>query len=180
MSSNYIGEIRMFGGYFAPLNWAFCNGQTLAISQNDVLYSLIGTTYGGDGIQTFALPDLQGRVPVCEGQGTGLTNRNLAEKAGTETVGLTQAQMPAHSHSLNATTSNAGTPNVNGQVPADVTSSGSKFYTVPFSGDNPPVPQQLPATACTTSGGSQPHDNMMPYLCVTFIIALYGIYPTRN
>ena len=112
MSSYYVGEIRMFGGNFAPANWAFCNGQLLQISQYDVLFSLIGTTYGGDGQQTFALPDLQGRTPVSEGQGTGLTNRNIGESSGTEEVTLIQQQILGHSHALNVSKTAGNSANV--------------------------------------------------------------------
>ncbi len=181
MSQPFLGEIRMFGGNYAPAQWAFCNGQLLSISQYDALFSLLGTSYGGDGQTTFALPDLQCRIPVGQGQGPNLTNRNLGEKAGSETVTLDTTMLPSHSHSLTASTSNAGSPNVTGNVPANTsTQAGSHFYTIPKAGDNPPAVKELATGAATKTGGNQLHDNMMPSLVVSFIIALFGIYPSRN
>ena len=173
MSSPYIGEIRMFGGSFAPAGWAFCSGQLLPISENDTLFNLIGTTYGGDGQETFALPDLQGRVPLHAGQGPGISqNYQLGEKAGVETVTLSTAQLPSHTHSMLASTDNGTTPNPKDNILATTQT------TTPYIA--------LPATTPLTSqsilpiGGSQPHENMQPYLVVSFIISLFGIFPSQS
>lgn len=164
MSDPYIGEIRMFGGNFAPEGWMFCNGQMLAISDYDTLFNLIGTTYGGDGQQNFALPNLQGRLPVHQGSGY-----NLAQSAGSETVTLTGNQIPSHTHPFNATgAGNLASPA--GALPA----SGDTLY----SATAPTV--AMNAQSIAPSGGGQPHDNMMPYLAASFIISLYGIYPSQN
>ena len=165
MSQPYVGEIRMFGGNFAPSGWMFCNGQLLSISENETLFQLIGTTYGGDGEQTFALPDMQGRIPINMGGGFV-----LAQAAGTETVTLTTNQMPAHSHPLLGSISVANTPN-----PGDNLLGKSSQVSM-FFGD--PTNTNMSAAAVSQTGGNQPHENMMPYLCVSFIISLYGIYPS--
>jgi microcystin-dependent protein len=166
MAQPYVGEIRMFGGNFAPAGWMFCSGQLLPISENDVLFQLIGTTYGGDGQTTFALPDLQGRLPVHQGNGF-----NLGQASGAESVTLTVQQIPVHSHAMMATNdiptlSNPGN-NLTGQAAA-------KFYRA----GAPSV--QLNAGSLSAVGGSQPHDNFQPYLCVDFIISLYGIFPSQT
>ena len=167
MAQPYVGEIRMFGGNFAPAGWMFCEGQLLPISENETLFQLIGTTYGGDGESTFALPDLRGRVPIHQGNGV-----ILAETGGAETVTLTTTQIPAHSHPLLATTnaasSNAPTNNVLGRT--------QLATTTPYGSDNPLV--QLSPTSVSSVGGSQPHENMQPFLCVSFIISLFGIFPS--
>ena len=167
MAQPYVGEIRMFAGNFAPAGWLFCDGQLLPISENETLFNLIGTTYGGDGEETFALPDLRGRVPVHQGNGT-----TLAEAGGTETVTLTVAQSPKHAHTFAVSTNNATTANPSGNVLAQTPS-----YT-PYAAFNPSTP--LNAASVTSVGGSQPHDNMQPYLCVDFIISLFGIYPSPS
>jgi len=170
MSDPYIGEIRMVGFNYAPQGWAFCNGQTLAISQYDALFNLIGTTYGGDGQTTFNLPNLQGRIPFHQGssaQGTMV----LGQQSGSETVTLTTGQIPAHSHLLNAN-SNAGTQ----ATPANgfwAQSSLEEFSTEALSHNMDP-------STIAPTGGSQPHDNMPPFLAISFIIALYGIYPSQS
>jgi microcystin-dependent protein len=169
MSEPYLGEIRMFGGNYAPLGWAFCNGQLLPISQNDALFSLIGTTYGGDGQTTFALPDLRGRVPIHQG-----TANPIGSAAGSETVTLTQSQMPQHTHAALGSGSE-----VEGSSPAgSVFAAGTDtpFY-APF---NPSKAVAMSAAVVGSSGGSQPHENMQPYLCVSFIIALEGIFPSQG
>jgi microcystin-dependent protein len=173
MGTPYIGEIRMFAGNFAPLGWAFCDGTLLAISQNEALFNLIGTTYGGDGESTFALPDLRGRIPVHAGQGPGLTQRIFAESGGAETVTLTPNQMPSHSHSLLATANPA------------MSSSTAFGSLLAVTADTPiygaPVPAgQMNNAAVQPAGGTQPHDNMAPSLCVSFIIALEGIFPSPS
>jgi microcystin-dependent protein len=171
MSSPFVGEIRIFGGNFAPAGWAFCNGQLLPISENDVLFNLIGTTYGGDGQQTFALPDLQGRLPMHMGTGAGLSPRVIGEKAGVESVTLTTQQLPVHSHAPLAVSGSGNQSTPQGGVWAGVTTS---IYT-----SNPPNIAFNPALGGIT-GGNQPHENLMPYLAVSFIISLFGIYPTPN
>jgi len=172
MSNPYVGEIRLFGANFAPAGWMFCDGSVLPISENETLFQLIGTTYGGDGQSTFALPDLRGRVPVHQGTGPGTSTRLLAETGGSETVTLTAAQMPAHRHQLNASTAAA----VASAGPTGVlaASAVAQFY-------GPGVPStDMAANAITQQGGNQPHQNMAPYLAVSFIISLYGIFPSQG
>ncbi|RPJ26493.1 MAG: phage tail protein [Chloroflexi bacterium] len=166
MSDSYIGEIRMFGGTFAPLDWAFCQGQLLDISQNDVLYSLIGTTYGGDGVTTFALPDLRGRVPMHQGNGY-----TIGQKAGMETVPMTGDQVAAHTHTVRASTS-PGTQN----------SPANAVWAAPATARYSTNPPSLAMNSSLVSGGGggQPHENMMPFLALNFIICLGGYYPTRD
>ncbi|WP_413174276.1 phage tail protein [Anabaena azotica] len=171
MSEPFIAEIRMFAGNFAPRGWAFCNGQILSISQNTALFALIGTTYGGNGQTTFALPDLRGRTPIHAGQGPGLTPRTLGEAGGTEAVTLISSQIPAHNHSLLAvsTAATSGDPGQNllAQSRGSVYAAGSPSATM-----NP--------AAIGIAGGSQPHNNMQPFLTVNYIIALEGIFPSRD
>jgi microcystin-dependent protein len=173
MSDPYVGEVRMFAGNFAPDQWALCDGQLLSIAEYDTLFVLIGTTYGGDGQTTFAVPDLRGRIPVHAGQGAGLTNRVLGQQGGAESVTLTAAQMPGHTHAMLASrdVANAAYSGANG-VPA--AAAGTAVYG--------PVTVAGPMTANTIgpAGGSQAHDNVGPFLCVNFIIALYGIFPSQN
>jgi len=167
MGQPYIGEIRMFGGNFAPAGWMFCEGQLLPISENEALFQLLGTTYGGDGQSTFGLPDLRGRLPVHQGPGF-----QLAEAGGAESVTLTSNQIPNHSHpalaSTSTTTSNDPTNNVGGAV--------TVATVFPYGTDNPLTP--LSPSAVGSTGGSQPHSNLQPYLCISFIISLFGIFPT--
>ena len=173
MSDPYIGEIRMFGGSFAPAGWAFCNGQLLPISENDALFTLIGTTYGGDGQETFALPDLQGRVPIHSGQGPGISQSyQLGEEGGVESVTLTTNQIPTHNHPLLAS-SDPGNKlgaenNVLSRAPAVAYTTENDLF------------EALSPQAVTPQGGSQPHENMQPFLCVSFIISLFGIFPQQN
>ena len=167
----FVAEIRMFAGNFAPTGWAECNGQLLPLSQNTALFSLLGTFYGGDGKSTFALPDLQGSAPMHQGSGSGLSQRFLGEKSGSETITLLQSEMPLHNHIANAKTSLG-----NSQTPAGQTWAGSnnaKQY-VNTAPNTPMSPQALSPT-----GGDQPHNNLQPYLVVTFIIALQGVFPQR-
>ncbi|MEA2371952.1 MAG: hypothetical protein QOH12_2346 [Solirubrobacteraceae bacterium] len=168
MGQSFIGEIRMFAGNFAPAGWMFCEGQLLPISENDALFNLIGTTYGGDGQSTFALPNLQGRVPVHQGNGF-----NLAQTGGAEGVTLTSAQMPAHTHSLLAVGDQPGTQT----TPAGNLLAQS-FNVTPFINDANTNPMN--AGAVNTVGGSQPHTNFQPYLCIDFIISLFGIFPSQS
>jgi microcystin-dependent protein len=173
MSQPYIGEIRMFGGSFAPAGWAFCDGQLMPISENDALFNLIGTTYGGDGQETFGLPDLQGRIPMHSGQGPGISqNYQIGEKAGAESVTLSTQQIPIHNHGWLASNDPS-----NSLLPASNVVSTPLNITPYFAG-NASVP--LNASSLQPVGGSQPHDNMMPFLCVTYIISLFGIYPSQT
>lgn len=171
MAQPYIGEIRMFGGSFAPAGWAFCNGQQLAISENDALFTLIGTTYGGDGQETFNLPNLQSRIPLHMGQGSGLSNYTIGEQGGVEQVTLTINQTPIHTHPpLGSNTGGSDSPG--GKFWAD-TSLGKPY------GAPPPAVLMNPQTIGPT-GGSQPHENMLPFLCVTYIISLFGEFPSQT
>jgi microcystin-dependent protein len=171
MSQPYVGEIRMFGGNFQINGWAFCNGALLAISQNDVLFQLIGTTYGGDGQVTFQLPDLQGRFPIHQGTGAGLSTYVIGERAGTETVTLNANQIPAHSHPAAANAKSGG----NGS-PANNYWAGSSGTV--YSSAAPDA--SMAGGAIGNAGGNQPHENMMPFLCVTFLISLFGIFPSQT
>jgi microcystin-dependent protein len=182
MSTPFLGQIAMFGGGFAINGWAFCNGQLLNISQNTALYSLLGTTYGGDGQNTFGLPDLQCRLPVHQGQGTGLSPYVLGQKAGVTDVTLTVSTMPAHAHILNATQTAANATAIGGSVlPGQPTANTFPFFYA-SQGQRQPALNLLNMAAGTVgnAGSSLPHSNMMPSLCITFIIALVGIYPSRS
>jgi microcystin-dependent protein len=172
MSEPFVGEIRMFAGNFAPRGWAFCDGQLLAISQNDALFSLFGTTYGGDGQTTFGLPDLRGRVPIHQGTGPGLANRRIGEKGGQENVTLTTAQLPPHGHALNASSDTATSTDPAANVPANAATTNIYGSDAPF--------EALNAQAVTNTGGGRDHANEMPFLCVNFIVALSGVYPSRS
>jgi len=166
MAQPYVGEIRMFGGNFAPAGWMFCEGQLLPISENETLFNLIGTTYGGDGQSTFALPDLRGRLPIHQGN-----SFTLAQNGGVETVTLTVAQMPAHNHPVLANSGSASSTSPGNALLAKP----SKNMYRPGPGANPMNPQSVGST-----GGSQPHNNFQPYLCVDFIISLFGIFPSQT
>lgn len=172
MGEPFIGEIRMFGGNFPPNGWAFTNGQLIPISQNDTLFNLIGTTYGGDGQETFAIPDLRGRVPIHAGQGAGLSNYIIGEMAGVESVTLTTQQMPVHNHAFMASNAIAQNPQPTSSVPAQA--SVVKLY----SGDAADV--NLNAQTIVPTGGSQPHENMQPFLAISFILSLFGVYPQQT
>jgi microcystin-dependent protein len=167
MAQPYIGEIRMFGGNFAPAGWMMCEGQLLPISENDTLFNLIGTTYGGDGQSTFALPDLRGRVPVHQGSGS-----ILAQTGGAETITLTVNQIPAHTHPFLASTNVSQDTSPAGKT---VGQSGSALLYIQDTTDT-----NLNAAAITAVGGSQPHSNFQPYLCINFIISLFGIFPSPS
>jgi len=170
----FVGEIMMFAGNFPPKGWAFCDGQLLSIAQNTALFSLIGTYYGGNGVVTFALPDLRSRVPMHAGGsgGPGLTQRFLGEQGGTESVTLLAAQMPMHTHSLQVDTANGTTSSPNAALLAR-DPAGTPAYGVNTTG-------ALAATAIASAGGNQPHENMQPFLAINYCIALEGIYPPRN
>lgn len=175
MSEPFLAEIVMFGGNFAPRGWALCDGQLLAISQNTALFSLLGTTYGGDGRTTFGLPDLRGRSPMHPGNGPGLTPRTLGEKGGTENVTLTTQQMPAHRHLLRPNNRNA-----NSEDPIDRVL-GNGPAGVPLYRDTPdPGGGTMDANFLDPTGGGQPHANVHPFQTVNFIIALVGVFPSRN
>lgn len=165
MAQPYVGEIRMFAGNFAPAGWMFCEGQLLPISENETLFQLIGTTYGGDGESTFALPDLRGRVPIHQGNGF-----ILAETGGAEEITLTVSQIPAHSHPMLAAAVTGDQITPGGNLPA------SSFNVTPYINDAPSG--NFNAGAVSAVGGSQPHTNFQPYLCVDFIISLFGIFPS--
>lgn len=174
MSEPFIAEIRIFAGNFAPRGWAFCNGQLLPIAQNTALFSLIGTTYGGDGRTTTALPNLQGRAPMHPGSGPGLTSRRLGEIGGTETVTLTEAQMPNHTHEMTASPNPGEAPGP-AKGNALARSVGASVYAPPNK-----LVSFAAETMPTVAGGSQPHNNMQPFLAINFIIALQGLYPSRS
>lgn len=184
MSDYYLGEIRMFSGFRGlkvPQNWAPCDGRLLQISGNEALYSLLGTRWGGDGATTFAIPNLNGRVPIGQGTGTGLTSRTLGQTLGAETVTLTSAQLPSHNHTLNASSATAATtPNLTatGTSTLSTPTDGSMYYAAPSTGTTATA---LPLAADTLSsfGSSQPHDNLMPGIGVQYMIALLGTYPVR-
>lgn len=174
MSEPFIAEIRMFGGNYAPRGNAFCNGQVIAIAQNTALFSLLGTTYGGNGQTTFALPDLRGRMPIGTGQGPGLSPIVLGEVGGIENVTLLSTEMPAHTHVPQGASTGGTTPNpsnavwsasVGGRTPPPLYTGAANLQTMDPAG---------------IAGGSQPHSNMQPYLAISFIIALQGIFPARN
>jgi microcystin-dependent protein len=169
MSQPYVGEVRMFGGNFAPAGWMFCQGQLLPIDEYETLFNLIGTTFGGDGQSTFALPDLQSRLPIH--QGSGFT---LGSNGGQEEVTLTVSQIPNHTHPLAATSDAATTDVPTNNLLAALETAGSELY-VPSAGTS-----SLAPTAVSTSGGSQPHSNIQPYLCVNFIISLFGVFPSQS
>ena len=171
MAQPYVGEIRMFGGNFAPAGWFFCHGQALPISEYETLFQLIGTTYGGDGQQTFVLPDLRGRIPVHQGNYPGRSH-TVGEQAGTEVSTLTVQQIPQHSHALLASAS-----------PGFLASPASSTFAAHR--DHKAFTQGAPSsalapTAMLAAGGSQPHENMPPFLCVSFIISLFGIFPSQT
>lgn len=166
MAQPYVGEIRMFGGNFAPAGWMFCDGSLLPISENETLFQLIGTTYGGDGQSTFAVPDLRGRIPIHQGSGF-----ILAETGGAEEITLTVSQIPAHSHPMLAVAATPNSNNPGGGLTAQPTAS---IY------NNSAVAVNLAPQAIGSIGGSQPHQNMQPYLCVSFIISLFGIFPSPS
>lgn len=177
MAEPFIGEIRMFAGNFAPRGWAFCNGQLLPISQHSALFSILGTTYGGDGQTTFALPDLRGRAPMHWGDGPGLTLRRLGESGGSEKVTLTTSEMPAHNHQLSASSAHGDTPAPEGALNATAVDIAQQPLNV-YHGGTPNA--TMAPQAIRSAGGGQPHNNMQPFLCVSFIIALEGLYPSRS
>lgn len=175
MSNPFVAEIRIFAGNFAPKGWALCNGQLMPISQNTALFSLLGTTYGGDGKSNFALPNLQGSAPMQAGQGPGLSLRDLGETGGEQTVTLLQTEMPAHSHGVQAAgTSLSATPVGNAW------GSGQKGFGNVYAPVNNPNNVQMSPLGTSIAGGNLPHNNMPPFLGLTFIIAMQGVFPARS
>lgn len=170
MADPFVAEIRMFPFYFAPKGWAFCNGQLLPISQNTALFSLLGTTYGGDGKSTFALPDLQGNSPMQPGQGQGLSLRDLGETSGVESVTLMQTEIPFHTHAVSVSNEDANNTNSGGNTPGR----GNAIY----GPANPLV--AMDGNALAPAGGGLPHNNMQPYLVLNFCIAMQGVFPPRG
>jgi microcystin-dependent protein len=175
MSNPFVAEVRIFAGGFAPTGWAQCNGQLMPISQNTALFSLLGTTYGGDGKSTFALPDLQGSAPMQAGQGPGLSLRDLGEIGGEQTVTLLQTEMPAHSHPALAALTGGGITSPQNNAWA----SGLKGHAPGYSPVSNNTAQMNPF-ATSIAGGGLPHNNMPPFLGLTFIIALQGVFPARS
>jgi microcystin-dependent protein len=170
----FIGEIKMFGGNFAPRGFALCDGQLLSVSQNNALFALLGTIYGGDGRTTFALPDLRGRLPIDDGNGPGLSSRQIGGRSGAERVAITATTMPTHSHDIMGTTDDGDSNNPAAKVPA--------VAPVAAYSDQAPDPAnaRFASTAISNTGIGQTHDNVMPYQVINFIIALNGLFPSRN
>ncbi|CAN7245094.1 phage tail protein [Caulobacter sp. LjRoot300] len=179
MAEPYVGEIRMFGGNFPPLGWAMCDGQLMSISENDTLFNLIGTTYGGDGQSTFGMPDLRGRVPSHQGSKNGQTYI-IGQITGVEAVTLSPQQLPQHTHPLYAasTPGAASTPTTQTMISSQGPGGTVLFAYQPYNAANEQV--ALSAASTTPSGGNQPHENMQPYLGINFIISLYGVYPSPS
>lgn len=175
MSQPYLAEIKIVGFSFAPRGYAFCDGQLLPISQNSALYALIGTTYGGDGVNTFGLPNLQGRAPLHWGNGAGLTPRVLGEILGTEEVTLTTATMPAHTHTLSGDATGGGLTS-----PTNNTWGKKAARTPPALYQSTPVDAPMSANALGTAGGNLPHNNLSPVTVLNFVMAIEGIFPSRN
>lgn len=171
MPDPYIGEVRIWAGNFAPTGWAMCDGQIMSIAQNTALFSLLGVTYGGNGVTTFALPDLRGRVPIQPGQGAGLSSRARGEAGGAETHTLDVTQMPAHTHTAGASSGNGTSAAAAGNVPARSPAAIPQYA--------PTSDALLAPNAVGSAGGGQPHNNLQPYLALNFIIALQGMYPPR-
>ena len=169
----FIGQIVMFGGNFAPRGWALCDGQLLSIASDSALFSILGTTYGGDGRTTFGLPELRGRFAMHPGQGPGLTNRTLGQKSGTETVTLSETQIPSHTHQARAFNANGTQPLPAGHIWAQE-SEDARVYSDQAADAN------LATAAIQNTGGGQAHNNVQPFQCVNFIIALVGVFPSRN
>ncbi len=175
MSNPFLAEIRIFTGNFAPKGWALCDGQLMSISQNTALFSLLGTTYGGDGKSNFALPNLQGNAPMQAGQGPGLSLRDLGETSGEQTVTLLQTEMPSHSHGVQAASS-GGFPT----PPNNAWAAGGKGRPATYAASAPQTNVQMNPFGTTITGGNLPHNNMPPFLGLTFIIALQGVFPARS
>lgn len=180
MAEPFLAEIKIFAGDFAPRSWAFCDGQLLPIPQNTALFSLIGTTYGGDGRITTALPNLQGRVPMHPGRGPGLTTRMLGQRTGIGAVALYEAQIPAHTHMLRASSSLGTTGEPQPEASLATSSGGPPFYYKNKNATPLTLSVNMESAAIGTTGGGQPHDNMQPFLTLNYIIALQGVFPARS
>ena len=172
MSLPFLGQLLMFAGTFAPRGWAFCDGQLLPIAQNEALFSLFGTTYGGDGRTTFGLPDLRGRIPIDQGKGPILTDRKLGQKGGTETVTISTNQLPSHTHPMHGTAEIGADPSPSGNALAS-TQVISPYFVEAQS-------ENMAASVIKATGGGQSHTNLMPTLCINFVVATSGIYPSRS
>lgn len=175
MADPFVAEIRIVAFNFAPRGWAFCDGQILLISQNTALFSLLGTTYGGNGVSNFALPNLQGRIPMHPGQGPGLSQHNLGESGGVETVTLLESEIPAHSHTLRANSDPAET-----QTPSNMRALARSQNAQAYQTNTNTALQSMAASSLAPAGSDQPHNNLMPYQTLNFCIALQGIYPPRT
>jgi len=183
MASPYLSQITMFGGNFAPKNYALCNGQTLAINQNAALFSLLGTTYGGNGVTTFQLPNLQSALPMSFGNGAGLSPYVMGQNGGVTSVTLTSSTVPSHQHFMLATKTPAANASAisTSVLPGAPPASGAELYANPPQPGQPAlIPHALAAATCSTVGNNQSHTNMMPSLCISFCIALQGVFPSRN
>lgn len=178
MTQPYLGEIRLFAGNFAPKNNALCNGQIMSIQQNSALFSLLGTYYGGNGTTTFALPDFRSRIPINQGQGPGLTNYVMGEQTGTESVTITTQTMPMHNHMVVVSTAAASAPGAVGNMPSTLAAPYTGFWVQ--DGKTSGNPLLMDANMIGLAGGNQPHENRMPALAISMIIALTGIFPSRN
>ncbi len=174
MAEPFLGEIKIFAGNFAPSGWAFCDGSLRAIAQDEALFNLIGTTYGGDGVATFALPDLRGRVPIHQGQGSGLTNRLPGESGGQETVSLTPQQLPAHTHPPNCASTGGNSISPAGNYWATDPGGNTAAYSSAAPDSN------LNGAAIAPSGQGLPHNNVSPFVAITYIISLFGIFPSQS
>jgi|SRR5580704_954419 microcystin-dependent protein len=177
MASEYLGAVKLFSFGFAPKGYALCAGQIMSIQQNAALFSLLGTTFGGNGIQTFALPDLQGRVPIGQGTGVGLSNYVMGQKGGVENVTLLQSTVPSHTHVFQASTTGGNSNNPSGNVLATLTDTGDVFY-APFAGGF--TAALMPPATVSTVGQTQPHTNIQPTAAINYSICLSGIFPSRS
>jgi microcystin-dependent protein len=181
MSQPYIGQILIFGGNFAPAGWALCQGQLMPISENDTLFNLIGTTYGGDGQQTFGLPNLQGRVPLHMGQGGGLSSYVIGQAGGVESVTLNTQQLPSHNHMANAANAPGNSKTPQGTILSNEGGADADKVAIYGPWDIDPANMTtLLSTSVKPAGGNQPHENRQPLLVLNFIISLFGVYPTPN
>ena len=179
MAQPFLGEIKLFAGNFQIRSWAYCNGQLLSIAQNDALYTLLGTTYGGDGVNTFALPNLQSRIALHQGTGGGLTTRVLGEASGVENATVSSAQLPSHTHQVIALTGAATATSPSNTLPAAPSNAtGELLYVTGSSTGNTDSPPN--ATAVSSAGGNVPHNNIMPVLALNYLIALEGVFPQQN
>jgi microcystin-dependent protein len=181
MSNQFLGEIRIFAGNFAPRGWALCQGQLMAIAQNTALFSLLGTSYGGDGRVTFALPDLRGRAPVQQGQGPGLSPYDVGELQGTELASLLLTEMPGHTHLIGVNNVAGTVTDPTDGIAAPINTGTARSPDLKYLGYTaPPANGTMNPAAMSVAGGGQPHNNLQPYVCITYIIATEGIFPSRN